>query len=203
MTLLAATCSLAGAQSSLTLEASQLYSTFRYIDSDGNNMNEEYKGLFTGGYGIGYRYAFDYGLTLHGGLGMRTGGANLVYDDMNYSWRLQYGEVKLGAGYRYDLTDRLYPYFNVSGYMGYMLRGTQTLNNEDFNITHSDILNRADYGVMFSPGAELILSDFISAYAQFSYLLGLQNLEKDNGQIARNRGGALTLGVAFAITDLN
>ena len=201
LTILFACVTVVKAQSSLTVDASQLYSTFKFVDSDNTVSSDEYKGIFTGAYGFGYRYAFENGLTLHSGIGMRTGGASLVIDESNYSWRLQYGEYKLGAGYLYDM-GRFSPYFNVSGYLGYMIRGYQTLNNEDFNIIESDLLNRVDYGVMFSPGCQVKLSDFISAYGQFSYLWGLQNIENDENQESGNRAYMLTLGLAFSITDL-
>ena len=49
------------AQSGLTMEASQLYASFKYKDSQGTKLNNEYSGLFTGAYGIGYRYISDGG----------------------------------------------------------------------------------------------------------------------------------------------
>ncbi len=44
------------AQSSLTAEVSQLYTTFKFIDSKGNDLSSDYSGILTGTYGVGYRY---------------------------------------------------------------------------------------------------------------------------------------------------
>ena len=191
--------SLVKAQSGLTLEVSQLYASFKYIDSQGTKLNSEYSGLFTGAYGIGYRYVSDGGFILRSSIGLRNAGATLVYDDMNYSWKLQYTDIKLGPGYMYKL-GRINPYLNVSGYYAYMLRGIQTLNNEDFNITESGLLNKADFGVIFSPGVEFKLSDLISSYVEFNYLWGLKNIEPDEGQKASNFAYSASLGLSFTIT---
>jgi opacity protein-like surface antigen len=190
---------LASAQSGFTLEASQLYASFKFKDSEAAKLNNEYSGLFTGGYGIGFRYISEGGFIVRLGVGMRNAGANLLYDDMNYSWKLQYGDVKPGIGYMIKI-NRVNPYLTVSGYFAYLLRGTQTLNNEDFNITESGLLNRFDMGVIFNPGVEFKLSDYVSAFTEFNYLWGLKNLETDADQTASNFAYAITLGLSFTIT---
>jgi len=189
------------AQSALTIDASQLYASFKFEDSQGTKLNNEYSGIYTGAYGISYRYLTDFGLIIKPGIGMRNGGASLVYDDMNYSWKLQYANAKLGFGYIY-IMDRINPYFVASGYFAYLLRGTQIINNENFNITHSSLLNNKDYGVIFTPGVEFKLSDYISSYLEFNYLMGLNNVEMDEGQNAKNFAFGLTLGLSFTITKI-
>ncbi len=195
-----ASTTLVSAQSSLTIDASQLYASFKFNDSQSNNLSTDYKGIFTGAYGVGYRYTANSGLIIKTGIGMRNGGANLVYDDMNYSWKLQYADVKLGVGYTYKLK-RVSPYFIASGFYSTLLRGTQTLNNEDFNITESGLLNNQDYGVIFTPGVEFKLSDYVSSYVEFNYLMGLSNIEMNEGQNATNIAYGLTLGLSFSITQ--
>ena len=114
---------------SFTIEASQLVSTFKFVDSDNMKQNSDYQSIFTGAYGIGYRNAFRNNVIFKAGLGKRNGGANYVYDGMNYSWRLEYAEAKIGGGY--ILKRRVFsPYAVLNGYYGHLLRGTQILNNE-------------------------------------------------------------------------
>jgi hypothetical protein len=184
------------AQSSLTIDATQFYSSFKFQDSGGNSLNNEYSGVFTGAYGLGYQYTTDFGLIARGKIGMRNAGANLLYDDMNYSWKLQYADTRLGVGYLYTI-NKINPYFIASGYFGYLLRGIQVLNNEQFNITESGLLNKMDYGLVFSPGVEFNISDYISAYTEFNYLMGLANLEKDLGQKSTNFAMGITLGLSL------
>ena len=187
-------------ESSFTLEASQLVSTFKFVDSDNVKQNSDYQSIFTGAYGIGYRNIFDNNILLKAGLGKRNGGANYVYDDMNYSWRLEYFEAKIGGGY--ILKRRVFsPYIVLNGYYGHLLRGTQILNNEEFNITKSGVLKRSDFGIIGNIGLNFKISNFISAYAEGQYLYGLSNIEEDSGQTTSNRSYGLTLGLSFNLTE--
>ena len=43
---------------SFTIDASQLVSTFKFVDSDNNKQNSDYQSILTGSYGIGYRNIF-------------------------------------------------------------------------------------------------------------------------------------------------
>ncbi|OFX70397.1 MAG: hypothetical protein A2X12_08965 [Bacteroidetes bacterium GWE2_29_8] len=189
----------ANAQSSLTIEASQLYTSFKFTDTQGEKQNKEYSGILTGAYGIGYRFITEKGIMLRAGIGMRKAGATMVYDDINYSWDLQYADVKLGGGYILK-KERISPYFNVLGFYSYMLRGFQSLNNQEFNLTDSKSLNEMDLGVVFSPGVQFKLSDAVSSFLEFNYIMGLQNIEKDDEQKATNIAYGLTLGLSFSIT---
>lgn len=186
------------AQSGFTVEGSQQYASFKFNDSQNTKLNTEYSGLLTGAYGIGYRFVSEGGLMVRGGLGMRNAGATLVYDDMNYSWKLQYADAKLGLGYML-IIDKINPYINVSGYYAYLVRGIQTINNEDFNITKSELLNKTDYGVIFSGGVQISLSYFISTFFEFNYLWGLANIEPDENQKASNYAYSLSAGLLFTI----
>ncbi|WP_242117518.1 PorT family protein [Aestuariivivens sediminicola] len=187
-------------ESSLTIEASQLVSTFKFIDSDNNKLNSDYQSIFTGAYGIGYRNIFENNIMLKAGLGKRNGGANYVYDDTNYSWRLEYAELKVGGGYM--MKRRVFsPYAVLNVYYGHLLRGTQVLNNEEFNITESDILKKSDFGLIGNLGINFKISNFVSAYAEGLYLFGLSNIEEDSDQTTSNRGYGISLGLSFNLTE--
>ena len=187
-------------ESSLTIEASQLVSTFKFVDSDNNKLNSDYQSIFTGAYGIGYRNIFENNIMLKAGLGKRNGGANYVYDDTNYSWRLEYAELKVGGGYM--MKRRVFsPYAVLNVYYGHLLRGTQVLNNEEFNITESDILKKSDFGLIGNLGINFKISNFVSAYAEGLYLFGLSNIEEDSDQTTSNRGYGISLGLSFNLTE--
>lgn len=190
------------AQSGITIEASQLYASFNFTDASGTNLNSEYSGIFTGAYNAGYRHVLENGIMFRGGIGMRKAGANMTYDNMNYNWNLQYADARLGLGYMYKSKRKsagsISPYLNVSGYYSYLLNGFQTINNEIFDIKKSKSINDMDYGVLITPGVQIGLSDAFSSYVEFNYLMGLQNLEKDEGQITANYAYQLTLGFMFS-----
>jgi hypothetical protein len=182
----------------VSIDASQVISNFKFTDSEGN-AQKEYSPRFTSAYSLGYRHTLDNGVIIRGALGMRNAGATLIYDESNYSWNLQYMDIKLGAGYAYSLS-KFDVYLTVSPYYAFLLKANQRLNNEDFDIKSSGAINKADYGVIFSPGIALNVSDFMSAYVELSYLMGLGNLETgETGQKATNVAILPTLGVAFNI----
>ncbi len=188
-----------GQEQSLTIEASQLVNTFRFINSDNAKQNADYQSVLTGSYGVGYRHILSNNVILKGGLGKRTGGANYVYDEMNYSWRLEYADIKLGGGYIRDL-GRFNPYIVANGYYAMLVRGIQILNNKEFNITESGVLQKNDYGIIGNIGVIFNMSDYISAYIEGQYLYGLNNVEKESSQTANNRSYGITLGLSFNIT---
>jgi hypothetical protein len=185
------------AQSALTIDASQLLGSFKFRDSQSNNLNSDYAGILTGASGIGYRYTTGNGIIIRTGLGLRNAGATMVYDNSNYSWDLRYADLKLGAGYIYK-SDLVSPYLTLSGYFGYLLRGYQTLNNEDFDIINAESMKRTDYGILVTPGVQFSASETLGIYIEFSYLMGLANLETDPGQKSANVAYMLTAGLSFS-----
>jgi len=186
------------AQSNITIDASQMLTNFKFTDDQGAK-DKSYTGSYSGAYSIGYRHTGEKGLLLRGGVGMRKAGANLVYDAMNYSWNLQYLDVKLGVGWMFG-KGRAKPYISASPYYAFLLKATQVLNNQYFNILDSKSLKTSDYGVFITPGVQFKASDAISVYGEFNYMLGLQNLETSASEKSYNRAYSLTLGVAFTIT---
>lgn len=187
----------ADAQSALTVDASQLLGSFKFTDSQSNSLSGDYAGILTGSSGIGYRYTTGNGIVIRTGLGLRNAGATMVYDNSNYSWDLRYADLKLGAGYMY-ISNLVSPYMTLSGYFGYLLRGYQTLNNEDFDIVNSGAMKRTDFGLLITPGVQFNASETLGLYIEFCYLMGLANLETDPGQKSANVAYMLTAGLSFS-----
>jgi len=189
------------AQSSIAIDASQVISTFSFEDNTGAK-DKEYNASYSGAYSLGYKYAHESGIIGLASLGMQKRGATLIYDAINYSWDLQYANIKIGAGYAYNM-GRLSPYLTVSPYLGYLLKANQRINNEDIDIIDSGSIEKIDFGVGTAIGANFKISDDISTYVEYGYTMGLKNIEtSENGQKASNRASLLTLGLAFSITSL-
>jgi len=127
---------------------------------------------------------------------MRNAGATMVYDEMNYSWNLQYANGKVGTGYMLK-NNKVSPYIIASGYFGYLVSGYQTINNENFNIKKSEAISSIDYGILVMPGVQINISDDISIFFEFNYLMGLKNLENDENQKSSNYAYGLTSGFSF------
>lgn len=186
------------AQSFITVDASQQFTTFRFLDSKGV-QDKEYKGVYSGAYSFGFRNIGEKGFIFRGSIGMNNGGATHVIDAMNYSWQLKYASAKVGIGWMFG-HGKARPYFTAAPYYSRLLKATQTLNNEDFDLIGSRSFRSDDYGVDFAPGVQYAVNDNISIYAEATYRLGIQNLEVDGGQISHNRAAGISLGLAFNIT---
>ncbi len=193
--------------SGITIDASQQMTNFVFVDGTGVQENTYlmfgkdnlYKPAYSGTYNVGYFHMLDFGLFFRTSLGMRNAGATMVFDAANYQWDFKYIQAKLGTGYAYDL-GLFNPYLGVSGYLGYLVKANQTVNNEDFDIIDSESIQKNDFGLYFSPGVRMDASDYISVYSEFSYLMGLQNIESaDNSQKAVNVAYMVTLGLSFTI----
>ncbi|MCH7536030.1 MAG: outer membrane beta-barrel protein [Bacteroidetes bacterium] len=189
------------AQSNFTIEGSQVISNFKFTDSQ-NTKDKDYVSNFSGAYNLGYLNQSESGVIIRAGFGMRKGGASLVYDGINYNWSLQYLSINAGAGYLHG-DGRLQPYLTIAGYVGMLLKANQTINTEDFDILVLEEIKSLDFGIITSLGVHIKLSDDITAFTEYSYLMGLQNIETgDTGQKSSNVSYVFTLGLAFAITNL-
>lgn len=193
-------CASLHAQPEFTAEASQLLTSFKFKTSTGVKQNSEYQSLITGAYGIGMRYVTEGGILFKAGIGLRNGGANLVYDNNNYNWGLKYLDLKGGVGYMAPFKNTK-PYIAVLGYYGSLLRGIQTHNNESFNIKKSNILSGRDYGLQINPGLNIKVNQYTATYLEFQYILGLANLEVTSGQESKNSAFGLTLGFSFLLSE--
>ncbi len=66
------------AQSSITFDAGQTFSKFKYNDSQGAIKDFSY--TINGCFGVGYQYVGASGLFIRAAAGMRKGGASLEYN---------------------------------------------------------------------------------------------------------------------------
>jgi len=192
------TFSLVNAQSSVTVDVSQNITNFSFTNSLGEKV-KDYNPKYSAGYAIGYRYSLDNGIYIPAKLGMRKAGATYVYDSMNYDWDFRYAEVRLGGGYNYELKNSLSVHGSIMGYMGFLLTAEQRINNEYFDIKESGQLSKSDFGIFISPGVSYALTDKMSLYLDINYMMGLKNLESDEGQKSKNRLFGASVGVAFSL----
>ena len=190
------------AQSGLTIEGTQLISSYKFKDSNANK-DKSYIPVVAGGYSIGYLHDTGNGLVIHPRIGMRSGGATMMHEGSNYLWETQYVDLKVGLGYSMDM-GRFSPYATLSPYFAVLLKGNQVLNNQNYDLVKTGSMKSTDFGFFFSPGVKTALNDLISAYLEVSYFQGLSNIDTDvNGQKAVNIGAGATLGLTFNITQLS
>ena len=181
----------------ISIEASQNITTFLFLDST-DVKDKGYSPAYSGGYALGYRYKFDFGMYVGGKLGMRQGGASYVYNDQNYKWRLNYMEVRAIIGYSYPF-GKFGAHMNLQPYFGYLIGANQRMGDEDIDLIKYGGMKRADFGMFISPGANFQANDLINIYIDLNYMLGFSNLETVDNQKSRNRLFGATLGAAFTI----
>lgn len=196
-------------QPTLTFDAGQVFSTFKFIDSKGNKLKEftHNRGF---GFSLGYRYPLPNGLFIRINTGLRKAGASMIYEGSNVNWNIQYADANIGLGYMYPKSyspfkgweGGIKPYFSISPYWGYMLKGNQLIGVFNYDIKEIKSMKATDVGLFFSPGLKLSVSKSIAFYTEYKYILGLKNLETTTDKKSYNRGWTINLGVAVTVESL-
>lgn len=186
------------AQSFATLDVSQVFSTFKFVDSN-NKIDKSYSSNITNAYNLGYLYSHQKGILIGINIGLRKAGASKEITGVHFSWNLQYVEAKLGVGYMLNKW-RLKPYILLSPYYSSLLKATETIGEQSYDIKQDKALAKYDFGVMASGGVHLKLSDFVSLYSCYNQIVGTKNIEGTNNQKLYNHGFSISLGIALTIT---
>lgn len=186
------------AQSFITIDGSQVFSNFKFINSNGE-QEQDFKSISSGAYSLGYRYSKREGLLLRFNLGMRKGGSTISFNNQATSWNLQYCDLRFGAGYELNRW-RLKPYLSAALYYSFLLKASQHMDGLTYDLKSGEDLKASDFGILLIPGMKAFVSDYLSIYAEVSLLTGLQNIETDKDQSLYNRGLFLTLGIAATLT---
>lgn len=188
----------------ISFEVGELFSTFKFIDNT-NAVQPNFTHNIAACFNLGYCYAIktghygnQNGLFIQANVGIRKGGAAMVYEGLDINWVTQYANASVGLGYLYNKW-RLKPYFSASPYLGYLLKANQTIGFANYDLKSSSILNSTDLGLIFSTGVKLILTNFISLYTDYKYILGVHNIENKTGKESYNRGFSFNLGIAITI----
>ncbi len=193
-------CTYSFAQSTVTFDAGQVFSTYKYTDSQGEEKS--FSRNITGCFSIGYQYVTNSGLFIRVNAGMRKGGASIVYNEVKVSWQVQYADAGLGVGYIYNKW-RLKPYLSVSPYYASMLKAEQTIGQDNYDIKKNKSMASSDFGLYISPGFKISLTNSVACFFEYREIIGLQNLETSSNQKSYNRGSSVNIGVSVAIIKYN
>jgi hypothetical protein len=188
-------------QSSITFDAGQVFSTYKFTDAQGV-QEKDFTDNITGCFSLGYQFTTQGGLFIRSNVGMRKAGASNEYNGIPVSWNLQYADADVGVGYILNKW-RLKPYVYAAPYFGYLLKANQTIGSNTYDILKNKSVKTSDYGVFLSPGLKITLSNYISCYVEYKYILGLNNTETATDQKSYNRGFSINLGVAVSLIRYN
>jgi hypothetical protein len=186
------------AQSAVSLEMSQVFSTFKFVDSNGNT-DKDYSPNIGNAFNLGYLHTLKSGLMFGGNIGLRKAGASKEVDGVNLIWNYQYAEAKLGIGYVLNIW-RIKPYLLISPYYSDLLKATETIGGNSYDLKKDNAVSSSDFGLIASAGVRAKLSDFISMYSSYNQIYGMKNIEITPTQKTYNRGFSISLGIAFTIT---
>ena len=179
-------------------EVSQLYSNLSFTNSAGVKDNN-YAYLPGNAYEFGAQHILKTGLIIGGGIFQHSGGAMLNLDNLSSAWNFQYLGLRGSVGYTYNKW-RVRPLVLISPYLSNLVSATLNLDGSLLNAKSPNHILAADYGMIFSGGGTMILSDFISIYATDNYQAGLANISGDAGQKAFNQNFYFSLGITATIT---
>lgn len=117
---------------------------------------------------------------------------------------LNYLEIPLNIGYRYEFDNAGAVFATVGPYLGIGLngkaKGETPLGNVETDIkfgSDADQMKKIDYGANFSVG---YISP-IGLYVRAQYGLGIANLSNVNNTTYRNRAWGFSLGYAFVLNE--
>ncbi len=172
----------------LYFELGTTVSTFDYENSEGSsidNLNSKSKSYF----GMGYRQSLNYNRTLFLSLGMTynsygaVGSENIV--DNYFEWDLSYLGVKAGLGIQlFQLRDLTF-LAKTSLATEFLVRGTQTINNDVFNLVGEEEFNNSIWFIRGGLEMQYPISRSTAIVVGYSYgrsvlLNSAENAEKLN-----------------------
>ena len=172
------------AQNALTLDFGQNFTKLLFTDDQGTTETS-IQPVFSTSLNLGYAYSLKEGVFFSTKLGFRPAGASYVYDEVNYRWDMNYTELRLGVGYAHDLGS-ITARFSTAGYAGYLFKAEQRLHHLTRDMLAAESIETWDYGMFFTTGVAYALNDQLSLGIDFNYMLGLNNIEVDEGQTTKN-----------------
>lgn len=186
------------AQEQVGLHFSHNFSTFRFLDNEGEK--EDLKYTIKYGYGFIFQKQFGSNVFAESLLSYNNKGANSQIGNAKLDWSFHYVNMTLNGGYKLDL-GRLHPYGGLGIYYGRLLKADQFVGSEYYDLMTMDIISMNDFGVNAFGGVEFAYSRSGSVFIRLNQEMGLLQLERaeDNIQKMFNRTFSIQLGLLFNI----
>ncbi len=192
------------AQPFLNLEGGQVFPTFRFSAKQSNSENtssdnQTYTRISGSTFSLVFSHVDSIGLFEFGGIGMRKAGSELVYNNTDYIWNLQYVDVKAGIGYQFNKW-RIKPYAAAAPYYAYLMDAKQSMGSRKYDLKAIKAVKNYDLGVFLAFGLKAEISKQISIFSEYNYVFGLKNIETTKDQYLYNRGFSVKLGLSLNIS---
>lgn len=185
-------------QNKIGVSFGQMYSTFRFKDSEGNI--EDLKYTIKYGYGVTWQQEIIESLFTEGSLSYNGKGATSTLGVQKLDWALHYVNAAVSAGYKMKI-GRLSPHGGAGLYYGRLLKAEQFIGSDYFDLVETDYIKKSDFGANIFAGIGYDYSDNGSVFVRLNETIGLLQLEKDETATQRmfNRTFSIQLGLFFTI----
>ncbi|MFZ2338452.1 MAG: outer membrane beta-barrel protein [Bacteroidales bacterium] len=175
----------------------QNYSSFRFIDSEGERNDLNF--TIRSGYGLSYRKTFNSPLFVEGMVSYNNKGAASSIDFTRLDWSFHYINADLNLGWKFVM-GRINPQFGAGIYYGRLFKADQYIGTLYYDLMEMNTIKKSDAGVNVFGGLEYEYSGSGSVLFRISESIGLMQLEEENSsQEMFNRTFSVQLGLLFNI----
>ena len=126
-------------------------------------------------------------------------GAKSNVDNLALGWKLNY--LGLGCGYAYKALylKTISVSTGASFGLDFMTKGEQTIGNERYSITESNVLKRLNVGTNLFANAQFKVTETLYLQFEYRFGIGLNQIEKDSGEKTRNISNTALIGLSFKL----
>lgn len=195
--LLLAQFSFSQTEMSLGIFAGPTYSSFSFVNSQGEDQSEQYESLELKTVGLQLniqksRHNFRPSLQL------RQGGSKTTIGTTPMTWKLNYIDVQ--GAYLFEVleNDYLSIKLGAGGYAGYLAGGEQTIGTTSYSVNKEEMFTPIDYGVNGMANTELSITKSLNIFVEYQIGMGLSQIENDvTDQQTKNQYHAIKVGLSF------
>jgi len=186
-----------------TINFSQTYSRFKFIDSEGN-VDENMKSDIRYSYALNYNKIFESGFYLRPELGYKNFGAVSIFNNQKLEWNLHYIDFNIGAGYILYVK-KFKPFFGASFYTSFLYKAGQLIGINYYDMMENDAIKTIDCGFNLHAGATYSFNEMVSLFIEYRNTTGFTQLELNSetvqSQKLYNRAMSIHFGLCFYITN--
>ena len=175
----------------------QNYSTFRFINSEGEKNDMDF--TIKSGYALSFQKTSNGPLFVEGRVSYNNKGAASSIDLTRLDWSFHYVNADLNLGLKF-IIGRIKPQVGAGIYYGRLFKADQIIGTLHYDLMEMNTIRKNDSGVNVFGGMEYEYSDSGSVLFRISESIGLLQLEKEtSSQELFNRTFSVQLGLLFNI----
>lgn len=182
---------------SLGIFAGPTYSSFNFVNSEGENQSGHYESLELKSIGLQLsiqRLKHNFRPSLQ----LRQGGSITTIGTTPITWKLNYIDVQ--AAYLFELleNDYLSIKLGAGGYAGYLSGGEQTIGITSYSVNKEQMFKPIDYGLNGMVNTELSITKSLNIFVEYQIGMGISQIENDvTDQQTKNQYHSIKVGLSF------